>query len=133
MTDIRLEEGRSTPRIITDSKTGTLEISGKSFPEHAFRFFQPLKEWLHTFLNSNPQIFTLNFKLKYFNSTTSKIFFDIFNLLDHTDRTHLNITINWYYNHEDDVSEELGMDFKEDFKDLTINLIKIASNPTNAD
>ncbi len=36
-----------------------------------------------------------------------------------------NITVNWYYEEDDEDMEEEGMVFKDSFKEIDFNLIKV--------
>jgi hypothetical protein len=60
----------------------------------------------------------------YFNSSSSKLFFDFFDILDEARKNGCTIEVNWYYDKENESSLEAGEDFKEDFEDLTFNLIE---------
>jgi len=66
---------------------------------------------------------TVNMEIVYFNSSSSKLFFDLFDLLDEV-KDKYKITINWIYDEENESAEEAGEDFIEDFEDLDIKLVK---------
>jgi hypothetical protein len=57
----------------------------------------------------------------YFNSSSSKLFFDLFDLLEENmDKS--KIAVNWIYDKENESALETGEEFIEDFEDLQINL-----------
>lgn len=124
MDDFIAESTQHTPAILMNAKTGVISISGKSYPENTFEFYQPVMAWLQLFLSSSvkPDI-VVNMEIIYFNSGTSKFFFDFFDVFD-AEKEHRKITINWIYHAENTSAIEAGEDFIEDFVDLTINLVK---------
>jgi hypothetical protein len=66
---------------------------------------------------------TINFDISYFNSSSSKLFFDLFDLLEaNNDKS--SISISWIYDEENESAEEAGEDFMEDFENLNIQLVK---------
>ena len=59
----------------------------------------------------------------YFNSSSSKLFFDLFDLLEENNDEN-GIEINWIYDEENESALEAGEDFIEDFENLKINLVQ---------
>ena len=62
----------------------------------------------------------IELKLIYFNSTTSKTLFDLFDLLQDNIK---NLEIKWYYSKDNEFILEAGEDFKEDYPNTNIELI----------
>ena len=60
----------------------------------------------------------------YFNSSSSKLFFDLFDLLEEAHDNGKEIMIHWLYDTENENALEAGEDFKEDFESLNFNLIE---------
>ena len=52
------------------------------------------------------------------------LFFDLFDLLEEAQDGGKEITVNWYYDEENESAEEAGEDFKEDFEEMDFNIIK---------
>ena len=123
MENLIIEATKYTPSINLNANTGILEIIGKSYPENTFEFYQPLMDWVENYFATNPEkITTVNMEIIYFNSSSSKLFFDFFDIFDIA-KTKFPIIINWIYDAENENAEEAGEDFIEDFTDLKINLI----------
>jgi len=121
MQNLTIEETKYTPKI--ELKTdGNFSIKGKSFPENTFEFYKPVIDWLYEYFENPKPKTTLNLEILYFNSSTSKLFFDLFDLFDEN-RNKTDITINWIYDEENESIEEAGEDFIEDFENLNINLV----------
>jgi hypothetical protein len=117
-----IEATQYTPRVQMDA-AGTIVLAGKSYPENTFEFYKPVMTWLQTYLGSDCLASTLvvNFEIAYFNSSTSSLFYDFFELLSHH-QEQTQLIVNWYYQNGDESILEAGEDFIEDFPDMTINL-----------
>ena len=120
MENLIIEETKYTPAISLDVN-GTISIVGKSYPENTFEFYGPVMEWLGTYFEEGNKKLTLNMEITYFNSSSSKLFFDMFDLLDENNSDEL--VINWIYDEDNESALEAGEDFKDDFEDLTINFV----------
>lgn len=122
MDNLKLEATKYTPAILLDTN-GTITLIGKSYPENTFEFYTPMMEWIETyFTESAAEITVVNMEIIYFNSSSSKLFFDFFDLLEENSKDH-KIKINWIYDEENESAEEAGEDFIEDFENLDIKLV----------
>jgi len=122
MENLRLEATKYTPEVILDIN-GTISLVGKSYPENTFEFYAPMMEWLEKYFEEAPAPTTVvNMEIIYFNSSSSKLFFDFFDLLEENAKKN-KIEINWIYDEENESAEEAGEDFIEDFEDLDIKLV----------
>lgn len=123
MENLKLEATKYTPEINLDA-SGTISLVGKSYPENTFEFYAPMMEWLEEYFNDNAAETTVvNMEIIYFNSSSSKLFFDFFDLLEENAQNN-KIEINWIYDEENESAEEAGEDFIEDFEDLNIKLVQ---------
>jgi len=124
MKKLHLAATKYTPEILLDPDKGLIEIRGKSYPENTFEFYKPVMKWIEEYLKccAKDEI-TVNMEIIYFNSSTSKLFFDLFDMFDEV-KDKYKITINWIYDEENECAQEAGEDFIEDFKDLDIRLVK---------
>lgn len=118
-----LEATQYTPKIVMDP-SGTISMAGKSYPENTFEFYMPVMQWLEKYFEGDvPKKTVVNMEIIYFNSSSSKLFFDFFDILDENRETN-EIEINWIYDRENDSAKEAGEDFIDDFEDLTIRLVE---------
>ena len=58
------------------------------------------------------------------NSSSLKAYFDMFDCFEGAHKEGKILEIKWIYDEEDDISEETGEDFIEDFECLNIELVK---------
>ena len=122
MENLEIEATKYTPHIKMDT-SGIISLTGKSYPENTFEFYSPVMDWLKEYFNGNAaDVTTVNIEITYFNSSSSKLFFDFFDVLDENKDNH-TIKVNWIYDEENESAEEAGEDFIEDFEDLDIKLI----------
>ena len=122
MENLILESTNYTPKISFDAGKGLMEFSGKSYPENTFDFYMPVISWLKNYFPRAKEKTVVDFEISYFNSTSSKLFFDIFDILEEAVANGSEIEINWYYDEENESALEAGEDFKDDFNTLNINL-----------
>ncbi|MDH4944832.1 DUF1987 domain-containing protein [Sulfurimonas sp. C5] len=122
MKRLHLEATQYTPEITLDP-AGTITMVGKSYPENTFDFYKPIMEWVENYFDGNTAKKTIiNMEIIYFNSSSSKLFFDLFDLVDENKESS-KIVINWIYDKENESAQEAGEDFQDDFEDLEINLV----------
>ncbi|MFN8257887.1 MAG: DUF1987 domain-containing protein [Bacteroidales bacterium] len=102
MEALHIEPSDDTPKIYFEPEVDLFVIEGKSLPENAIDFYQPVFDWTEAYLNSNnpPSEFVLNFKLEYFNTASSKQIAKLLRILE-TCKISEKILIKWYYDRED--------------------------------
>lgn len=122
MIKIDIEQTKFTPSILLDASRGLIELKGDSLPENTTEFYAELLEELDAYLKEPQEFTTVNLELTYFNSSSSKLLFDFFDILDEVENSD-KIVINWVYDKENENMQEAGEDFQDDFKDLNFNLI----------
>lgn len=104
---------RITPLIYFDPERGLLELRGKSSPENSIQFYGRLLSDLDTFGRSVNKNLIVNFKLEYFNTSSSKCIFDIFKKLNLVRENGRRLKINWYYEEDDEDMLEAGEDYAD--------------------
>lgn len=130
MEKLSLAMTQYTPEISMDP-SGIISLKGKSYPENTFEFYTPVMDWLDEYFKGIVAEKTVvNMEIIYFNSSSSKLFFDLFDVLDENSKEH-DIEINWIYDEENESAKEAGEDFIEDFENLKINLVIKEENDAN--
>ncbi|WP_243546232.1 DUF1987 domain-containing protein [Pseudodesulfovibrio tunisiensis] len=126
MTKYTVQGTKSSPFIDFDPTSGVFEIRGESYPENCSRFYTPMFDWLASYMDSAPRTRTeLNMEVIYFNSSTSKVFMDLFDMLDNEAAKGRNIVVNWRYHEENEIAQECGEEFMEDVSNVRFNLVEI--------
>ncbi|MEP3389034.1 MAG: DUF1987 domain-containing protein [Reichenbachiella sp.] len=104
---------RITPLIYFDPNRGLLELRGKSSPENSIQFYSNLIRDLEEFGRNGKQNLIANFKFEYFNTSSSKCLFDIFRKLNIVKENGFDLSINWYYEEDDEDMLEAGEDYAD--------------------
>ena len=122
MAGLIIPKAVDTPEIQFDPDAGKFRIEGESYPENAMEFYRPVIESLNTFVANHDLELEVNFKMMYFNSSSSKCLLDIFDILEEFSGRGNQVIVNWYFQEDDEDIRESGEDFAEDL-DLEFNLI----------
>ena len=101
-----------------------MELKGRSSPENSIQFYAKIIEGLEEYINQGGDEFTANFAFEYFNTSSSKCLFDVFKRLSKIDASGKDLTINWYYEEDDDDMMEAGEDYS-DLLGLEFNFMEI--------
>jgi hypothetical protein len=121
MQNLHIEASQYTPEIVMDAENGVIEMSGKSYPENTFEFYKPVLQWLGEYFQNPHTKTVVNMEIIYFNSSSSKLFFDFFDILEEN-VANSEIIVHWIYDEENESALEAGEDFIEDFDTLKIEL-----------
>lgn len=122
MNPLVIESSSETPEIILDKKTNTFIFKGKSLPENPINFYDPILDWLDSYIsdpNSNTEV---DFKLVYFNTSSSKIILDVMKKFEVLKKSGYAVTINWHYREDDEEMLEAGEIYSERIS-IPFNLI----------
>jgi hypothetical protein len=119
---LRIEGTNTTPKVIFDSKTRTLELSGYSRPENVRDFYAPLLQWIEDFKMAiiqsmsegvDTEPVTFKFKFIYFNSSSAKFIYDIILLLSDMQSNKIPLKIYWHFDEDDDELREAGEELSD--------------------
>ncbi len=110
MMNLFIQKTLNTPLIKFED--GVLEISGRSIPENAISFFEPLYKFIANYTKKPYPLTEVNVLLEYANSSTNRSLMTLFTLLEKIYENGNNITVNWYFEDGDELMSELGLDFK---------------------
>ena len=107
---------KSTPEVRFDPEAGLLIITGQSYPENAFKFFEPLLNWMDEYLLSMQEntLVSINLHLPYINTSSTKCFMMLLEKLDDAFKLGKKVKIEWYYNFDNESELECAEEFKED-------------------
>ncbi|PCI28865.1 MAG: hypothetical protein COB67_05445 [SAR324 cluster bacterium] len=125
MEDFLIEATAHTPNVRFDSTCNSFEITGESYPENTALFYQPVFEFIERLLQQlGEKEVVFNVQLFYFNSSSSKVLMDLFDLLDEASKEGKRIIVNWIYDEEDEDTMEYGEEFQADSSSLHFNLVE---------
>lgn len=114
------ESTKNTPFILFDPTVAILELRGRSSPNNSIDFYNTLFTSLDDYCSSGKMNVVVNIAFEYFNSSTSKIVFDLFKKLSIINKKGNHVSVNWFFDEDDDDMMEAGEDYadlvKLDFK-----------------
>ena len=139
MENFHIKGSTYIPNIDFNAETGVLEIAGESYHEYTTEFYQPVFDWLEAYLkecgkdaNKPGREIQMNFKMTYFNTSSSRRFIEILTMLEDYQKEQAAkdsasaekdfVIVNWYYEENDVDMHESGEEYEEDV-DLTFKLI----------
>ncbi|HYX08561.1 MAG TPA: DUF1987 domain-containing protein [Bacteroidales bacterium] len=116
MQELHIKPTKSTPQIAC-YHNGSVFIAGRSLPEDPISYFQPLMEWIEMYGHENMKV---NIKLEYFNTSTSKVLYE---MLKNINKKFTANTVNiiWQYEEGDDDTYESGMLYSEELPNLAFS------------
>lgn len=111
-----------TPTINFDAETGNLLLEGESYLEDTVKFYEPIIEWLKNFTRSKKPM-TLDIKLTYFNTSSSRSILDILYLVKEYLDNGAEVSVNWHVKVGDHEMYEEVEDYMLD-TGLKINILR---------
>lgn len=112
MENLQLEGTAKTPSIHFDATAGKLELKGRSIPENSVEFYKPLNEWIDNYGKNPLSNTTVDVKLEYFNTSSSKCILDLFKKLESISGSKTTVAVNWYFEEDDEDMQEAGQDYQ---------------------
>lgn len=111
--DLKKEKTKRTPQVNFDIPNQIFEMSGLSFPEDAELYYSEIESWINDHEQyiaelPNPVI---KIDLDYFNSISLKNIVRTVRALLATNPD--NFEVNWYYDVDDEISQEEGIEMSE--------------------
>ncbi len=123
MNSLILDKTQDTPGIILDKKSGIFSFEGASIPENVKTFYKPVIEWVEEYTNNPNKETVLNFKMDYFNTSSTKILLDLMIMFKEISKNGKMLIINWYFEEEDEDMLEAGDGFSKMLR-FPFNFIK---------
>jgi hypothetical protein len=127
MDNLVIEGTERSPEIRLDVGRNHLSISGESYPEDTFVFFEPILDRVQTWLRGLKDVEAIvDIRLVYFNSSSAKALMNLLEMLDAAAaRPDVRVCVNWHYQDQDDMMQELGEEFAEDLKNVRFELVVV--------
>jgi len=104
------------PEILLDMNKGILKFSGNSLPEDAKGFFEPIMDWVDNYIQSPLLESSITFKMTYYNTPSSKFFFQILKKFEAIHLKQSAVKVIWKYPEDDIDMRDAGKDLSESIK-----------------
>ena len=124
MGNLHLEGSAKTPEVFFDSLSGILLLRGRSIPENSIEFYKPLNDWIDVYSQEANENTSIDIKLEYFNTSSSKCILDLFKKLERLNNGTTKVSVNWYFEVDDEDMAEAGEDYQAIIK-LPFSMIEV--------
>ncbi|MGZ2369768.1 DUF1987 domain-containing protein [Ancylomarina sp. YFZ004] len=111
MDTLIIEGSSKTPKVVFNAENGELLLEGRSIPENSLEFYIPLMEWVEAYSHEVKTDTIVQMKLEYFNTSSSKCILDFFRKLETISNRGKNVSVNWYFEEDDEDMMEAGEDY----------------------
>ncbi|RPH32690.1 MAG: DUF1987 domain-containing protein [Bacteroidales bacterium] len=106
-------------------QTGVCEISGESYMEDTYSFYEPVIIWLREYMQEKKPII-FNVKLTYFNTSSSRFILEMLDLFKKYLNEGNQVIVNWYYKKDDpDMLTEINELIDESGVDINIYTVTL--------
>jgi hypothetical protein len=113
MQNFAIEATELTPEINFNPSNNSFVFLGNSSPENAIGFYAPVMAWFEQYANSPEKETTVEFKLDYINSASSKVLLSILFVIKKIVVSGNKLVIKWYHSEIDDEMKEAGETYAE--------------------
>ena len=113
--DLFLAATADSPEVDFRFSANTLSLRGESYPENAAAFYGDVIARTKQYLAAGAGPVTIDVALAYFNSSSTKMLFNLFDALNEAAERGVKVVLNWYHDADDDTIQEFGQELHDDF------------------
>jgi hypothetical protein len=121
---LHIDRTETSPGIDLDLEHGTIEFVGRSLPANSELFYSRVYRWLEEYLKQPRLETTVNMKMDYLDTSSSKHFYNIFDRLNAMNERGRTVHVNWHFESGDEEMAETGKDYQSlftlDFKFIEV-------------
>jgi len=117
-----IEPTSKTPKVVFNLDSYTFQIEGRSIPEDSVGFYRKVFQWLDMYGDQLTGEVIFEFKLEYFNTSSSKCILDVFKILGKLHANNPSLKAIWYVEDGDDDMLDTGNDYK-DIVDVPMEIV----------
>ena len=103
----------TSPEVAYDAPSCTLRISGESYPENSFEFYDPVMRWLREAVAAQDAL-RLDIHVSYMNSSSTKCMLDLLDILEEASAKGFAASVLWRYDSENPRALDLAEEFQEE-------------------
>lgn len=110
MKELIIDATYKTP-YVEMNRSGQLIIRGRSIPENAVAFYQPINQWIIEYGQRPSESTLLEVNLEYLNTSSTKCFMDVLKNLERIKKQGNKVSVVWHYKEDDVDMLEIGQDY----------------------
>jgi hypothetical protein len=119
-----IDRTEHSPEIDLDLDNGVMEFVGRSLPSNSEQFYSRVYRWIEEYLEQPKDETTVNMRLDYLDTSSSKHLYNIFQKLDAVNERGQHVRINWHFETGDEEMAETGKDYESLFR-LDFNFVEV--------
>ena len=113
---LKIAPTEHTPGVEFNPLSGQLKLTGRSLPENAIEFYDPVFEWLDDYIEVAPAETELHVDLDYLNSISQKMVVEILKNTKKVQNKGKKVMVSWYYDEDDEKMMEEGKAIAMEFE-----------------
>jgi hypothetical protein len=121
LTSLHIAATDETPEVLLTVDGEECSILGKSLPENAFDFYEPVLQWIRLYSEKIEKPLRLNIKFDYFNSSSGRYLFELLHTLEKS-KYKENYRVIWITDKDDELMFEKGLELKS-LCDIAFDLV----------
>jgi len=111
--EVFIRASSETPEVVLNKNEGEIRFAGRSMPEDAKSFYNPLKEWVAKYAEDPQQGTHVVLAYEYFNTASSKMIMELIEEIKEIGKKDDQLKVEWHYLEDDDDMLEAGEDYEE--------------------
>lgn len=111
MEKLELQATAKTPFVSFNGETGKMIIQGRSIPDNADEYWQPILQWFYAYSTEPKNTTTFIFDMEYFNISSSKPVLFLLHKMNDLIESGFEVNIEWRYQQGDEEMLETGNDY----------------------
>ena len=112
---LHIDRTDTSPGIELDLELGRIAFVGRSLPANGELFYGRVYRWLEEYLKMPHAATTVDLRLDYLDTSSSKHFYNIFQRLHSANTLGRTVHVNWHYESGDEEMAETGKDYQRMF------------------
>jgi len=121
---LKIEATAKTPKLKVNAEKGLIQLSGISIPEDPRAFYTPFLEAVNKYSAAPKEKTLVEFKLEYFNTSTTLIIRNLLRKLSET-KEKSDLQIRWYFEEDDEDMGEVGGELKILFPNIDFEIVEV--------
>lgn len=109
----RSDGSKDAPTVVLDENSCEFIISGPSFAENAIPVYEPIIEWVDTYVATLTRPLNCEFDFYYLNSSSKRAVFGVMKRLEKLYLEGVKVEIVWKYERFDDDMLEQGQEYAD--------------------
>lgn len=113
---LHIDRTATSPEVELDLDHGVIEFTGRSLPANGEQFYGRVYRWLDDYIKRPRTATTVNMRMDYLDTSSSKHFYNIFDRLNAVSERGHQVKVLWHYEKGDEEMAETGRDYQRFFR-----------------